>query len=57
VVNVLINNFLDGRQACYLAYVVSPGFLLLVDDAGDAGGPFAGSQNSQCAASLASVIK
>jgi len=58
VVNVLINNFIDGRQACYLAYVKSSNTLLLVDDAGDAGGPFAGSmvldgrpadiQNSQC---------
>ena len=58
VVNVLINNFIDGRQACYLAYVRSNNTLLLVDDGGDAGGPFAGSmvpdgspadiQNSQC---------
>ncbi|SPF50571.1 hypothetical protein SBA4_4430017 [Candidatus Sulfopaludibacter sp. SbA4] len=58
VVNVLINNFIDGRQACYLAYVQSSNTWLLVDDAGDAGGPFAGSmvldgnatdiQNSQC---------
>jgi hypothetical protein len=65
VVNVLINNVLDGRHACYLAYVVSSGTLLLVDDAGDAGGPFAGSvtqgnpgtliQNSQCAVSLTSA--
>jgi hypothetical protein len=58
VVNVLINNFLDGRHACYLAYSVSGNTLYLVNDAGDAGGPFAGStpldnphtiQNSQCA--------
>jgi len=56
VVNVLINNFLDGRQACYLAYVVPFDSLVLVDDAGDAGGPFAGSQNSQCAVSLVSAI-
>jgi len=55
VVNVLINNSLDGRQACYLAYVVPSGSLFLVDDEGDAGGPFAGSQNSQCAASVASA--
>jgi hypothetical protein len=55
VVNVLINNFLDGRQSCYLAYVVPSSTLVLVDDAGDAGGPFAGSQNSQCAVSLVSA--
>ena len=55
VVNVLINNSLDGRQACYLAYVVPSGSLFLVDDAGDAGGPFAESQNSQCAVSMASA--
>src|SRR5262249_4132620 len=58
VVNVLINNFLDGRNACYLAYVVPDNILYLVNDAGDAGGPFAGSlvlngtggsiENSQC---------
>jgi len=58
VVNVLVNNFIDGRQACYLAYVSTTNTLLLVDDAGDGGGPFAGSmmlngsagtiQNGQC---------
>jgi len=58
VVNLLVNNFIDGRQACYLAYVASTNSLLLVDDGGDAGGPFAGGvvlngvaatiQNSQC---------
>ena len=58
VVNLLVNNFIDGRQACYLAYAASTNALFLVDDAGDAGGPFAGSmalnggassvQNSQC---------
>jgi len=58
IVDVLINNFIDGRQACYLAYAASGNILYLVDDAGDAGGPFAGSmalnggsgsiQNSQC---------
>ena len=61
VVNILINNFLDGRKACYLAYAVTQKTLYLVNDAGDAGGPFAGSvtlpntspiQNSQCAVSL-----
>jgi len=60
ILNLLINNFLDGRQACYLAYVASSNTLLLVDDAGDAGGPYSpmvlngggGSiQNSQCAVS------
>jgi len=65
VVNVLINNFLDGRGACYLAYVVSSSTLVLVDDAGDAGGPYAGSlvlgssstiQNSQCAVTLTSAL-
>jgi len=65
VVNVLFNNFLDGRHACYLAYVVANSTLILVDDAGDAGGPYAGSvtlgnpstviQNSQCAVSLVSA--
>jgi len=59
VINLLINGAIDGRKACYLAYVPSAGTLYLVDDAGDAGGPFAGSmpingtnvgvQNSQCA--------
>ena len=56
VVNILINNLLDGRHACYLAYVISPAALFLVDDAGDAGGPFAGSQNSQCAVNLVSAV-
>ena len=35
VVNVLVNNFLDGRFACYLAYVRSINVLYLVNDAGD----------------------
>jgi len=58
VVNLLFNNFIDGRKACYLAYVASSNSLFLVDDGGDAGGPFAGGivlngsstaiQNSQC---------
>lgn len=43
IVNLLVNGAIDGRQACYLAYVASGNMLLLVDDAGDAGGPFAGS--------------
>ncbi|SPF56444.1 hypothetical protein SBA4_860023 [Candidatus Sulfopaludibacter sp. SbA4] len=65
VVNVLVNNFLDGHRACYLAYVLSSNALVLVDDTGDAGGPYAGSlvlgssgtiQNSQCAVSLVSAM-
>jgi streptogramin lyase len=65
VVNVLINSVLDGRNACYLAYVVPSQTLYLVDDGGDAGGPYAGSiplggsgtiQNSQCAVGLTSVV-
>jgi len=58
IVNLLVNNFLDGRHACYVAYVAASNSLLLVNDAGDAGGPFAGSivlngtaasvENSQC---------
>jgi len=36
VVDVLINNFLDGRQACYLAYSRPQNVLYLVDDAGGA---------------------
>ncbi len=57
VLNVLINSALDGRVACYLAYVQQGNTLYLVNDAGAAGGPFAGSialngsgsiNNSQC---------
>jgi hypothetical protein len=57
VVDVLINGFIDGIDACYLAYVESTNTLYLVDNEGDAGGPYAGSmllngsgsiQNSQC---------
>ncbi|HEY2013886.1 MAG TPA: hypothetical protein VGH38_10320, partial [Bryobacteraceae bacterium] len=54
VVNALINNSLDARHACYIAYVVSTHSLLLVDDAGDAGGPYVAS-NSQCSVSLVSA--
>jgi hypothetical protein len=42
VVDVLINNVLDGRRACYVAFVPSSNSLYLVDDAGDAGGPYQG---------------
>ena len=64
VVNVLINNVLDGRSACYLAYSVPSSVLYLVDDTGNAAGPYAGSvalgsssviQNSQCAVTLVSA--
>ena len=34
VVNILINSFLDGRQACYLAYSRPAGVLYVVSDAG-----------------------
>jgi hypothetical protein len=34
VVNVLINNVLDGRQACYIAYSVANNVLYLVPDNG-----------------------
>jgi hypothetical protein len=59
VVDVLINNFLDGRNACYVAFVPSASSVFLVDDAGDAGGPYSiltlpgggTAQNSQCAIS------
>ena len=55
VVNVLLNNALDGRHACYIAYAQQSNTLFLVDDAGD--GAYAGSlvlngsgsvSNSQC---------
>ncbi len=64
VVNVLINNAIDGRNACYLALVRSTGQVFLVNDAGDAGGPFPGSitipgagsvSNSQCAINAAAA--
>jgi hypothetical protein len=57
VLNVLIHDAVDGRNSCYLAYVRSINTLVLVNDAGNAGGPFAGAlvfpatgsiANSQC---------
>jgi len=57
VADILINsNFIDGRHACYVAVVPAQSAVYLVDDAGDAGGPFQGftlpgagtAQNSQC---------
>jgi hypothetical protein len=64
VVNILINSFIDGRAACYVAIVPrdsSSWSLYLVDDAGDAGGPYSGMvipgngsvSNSQCSISAA----
>jgi hypothetical protein len=38
--NILVASAIDGRHACYLAFIVNGSSLLLVDDAGDAGGPF-----------------
>ena len=38
VVDVLINNFVDGRNACYMSVVppsASSGSVYMVDDAGD----------------------
>ena len=58
-VDVLINSALDGRTACYFAYVPSSNAnaILLVKDGGDPGGPFSQitlnggntrASNSQC---------
>jgi hypothetical protein len=65
ILDVLINNTLEPRHACYLAYLPANKRLVLVNDAGDAGGPFAGSttpngatgniQNSQCIITSATV--
>ena len=60
VANVLINSAIDGRHACFLAFVptsASAGSVFLVDDAGDAAGPYSGvvlpgpgsASNAQCA--------
>ncbi|HYW47743.1 MAG TPA: VCBS repeat-containing protein [Bryobacteraceae bacterium] len=56
VANILINTAIDGRHGCYLAIVPAAQQVLLVDDAGDAGGPYSGMvlpgngtvSNSQC---------
>ena len=61
VLDVLIRDVLDGRHACYVAFVPSSGSVLLVDDAGDAGGPYSGMvlpgsgtvSNSQCSIAAA----
>jgi len=42
VANVLIASAIDGRHACYIAFVPATSSVLLVDDAGDAGGPYQG---------------
>ncbi|MEZ5404530.1 MAG: hypothetical protein R2729_32930 [Bryobacteraceae bacterium] len=64
VINILVNDFIDGRHGCYLAYVAQSKRLLLVNDAGDAGGPFAGAitlgeaatiKNGQCTVGLVSA--
>lgn len=36
VVNVLVNNFLDGRFSCYIAYIPATNTLFLVNDGGTA---------------------
>jgi hypothetical protein len=62
LVDVLVNKYLNGLGACYIAVVplsASSGVVYLVDDAGDAGGPFSSivlpgsgtAQNSQCSVS------
>lgn len=59
LVDVLINSDLDARSACYFAFVPSgstSGTIYLVDDAGQAGGPYSSltlpgsnfAENSQC---------
>jgi hypothetical protein len=54
IVNVLINDFLDGRRACYLAYSRPLNTLYLVDDSGNtllqglALNGSGGVSNSQC---------
>jgi len=59
VVNILINNFLDGRSACYIAYSRPYGLLYLVGDAGAglSGGLALGgsgtANNGQCTVSSA----
>ena len=48
-VNVLINNFVAGNAACYLAYFPSSQALYLVDDSGTGFVANPASGNSQCA--------
>jgi probable HAF family extracellular repeat protein len=54
VVDIVINNFLDGRGACYLAYSRSLNVLYLVNDAGTALLP--GLSNSQCSVSISGSV-
>jgi len=60
VVNILVNNFLDGRHACYLAYSQPGNVLYLVNDAGSALLPGSvltsggSTSNSQCTVSWGS---
>jgi len=49
VVNVLINNFLDGRHACYFAYSRPQNVLYLVNDTGTALLTGNSTANGQCA--------
>jgi len=57
VVNVLINQYLDGRQACYIAYSIPDNVLYLVPDSGAGLLPgmllngSGGISNSQCSIS------
>jgi hypothetical protein len=60
IIDVLINSGIDARNACCLAYIASLNTVVLVNAAGDAGGPFAGAiapgwpvsiVNNQCAIS------
>jgi hypothetical protein len=56
VANILINKALDAAGACYIAVLPASSMILLIDDAGNAGGPYqtltlpgnATAQNSQC---------
>ncbi|MEZ5351928.1 MAG: hypothetical protein R2762_04775 [Bryobacteraceae bacterium] len=45
IINILVNDAIDGRNACYLAFVRNAAAAVLVNDAGDAGGPYAGAIN------------
>ena len=61
VENILVNNFLDGRHACYLAYARSMNTLYLVNDNGDglllgqALGASGTLSNSQCSVTWGSA--
>ncbi len=62
VVNVLVNDFVDGRVACYFAYIVGSRTLAIVEDFGNAGalsGGVLGTAdvvgNSQCSTNLATA--